>query len=68
DAQLKKGNIVLYGHTHRPQMAWADGVLVLNPGSLSFPKEGYPHTYILMDEKEVQLRDLAGRTLEIRSL
>ncbi|MDY0345082.1 MAG: phosphodiesterase [Bacilli bacterium] len=68
DAQIKKGNIVLYGHTHRPQMAWADGVLVLNPGSLSFPKEGYPHTYILMDEKEVQLRDLAGRTLEIRSL
>jgi predicted phosphodiesterase len=49
-------------------MKSVDGVMVLNPGSLSFPKGGYPHTYMLLDEKEVRLIDLAGRTLEVRGL
>ncbi|MFA5481131.1 MAG: phosphodiesterase [Bacilli bacterium] len=65
---LRKGDVLLYGHTHLPQMKSVDGVMVLNPGSLSFPKGGYPHTYMLLDEKEVRLIDLAGRTLEVRSL
>ena len=65
---LKKGDILLYGHFHRPQLAWSDGILVLNPGSLTFPKDDYPHTYMVLDEKEVQLRDLAGRILEVKSI
>ena len=24
---------VIYGHTHRPEISWRDGVLYLNPGS-----------------------------------
>ena len=65
---LKKGDILLYGHFHRPQMAFSDGVLALNPGSLTFPKDDYPHTYMVLDEKEVQLRDLSGRILEVKSI
>jgi predicted phosphodiesterase len=49
-------------------MAFSDGVLALNPGSLTFPKDDYPHTYMVLDEKEVQLRDLSGRTLEVKSI
>lgn len=65
---LQKGDILLYGHFHKPQLAWSQGVLVLNPGSLTFPKDDHPHTYMILDEKEVQLRDLSGRTLEVKSL
>jgi len=66
--KLKKGDVLMYGHTHLPQLASVDGVTILNPGSLSFPKGGYPHTYMLLDENEVRLVDLAGRTLEVKSL
>ena len=68
DLHLKKGDVLMSGHTHLPQMASVEGVMVLNPGSLSFPKGGYPHTYMTLDEKEVRLLDLSGRTLEVKSL
>ncbi len=66
--KLKKGDVLMSGHTHLPQLAMVDGVMVLNPGSLTFPKGGYPHTYMILNEKEVQLIDLAGRILDVKSL
>ena len=45
---LQPGDILLHGHTHIP--AWesfGEGQLYLNPGSVSIPKEGSAHGYIL---------------------
>lgn len=36
--------VALYGHTHRAQRLEAEGVLVLNPGSISLPRGG-PASY-----------------------
>ena len=47
---LKSGDIFLQGHTHVPKCVKADGILCLNPGSVSIPKENSPHSYMIFDE------------------
>lgn len=48
---LSRGiDIVMYGHTHRPEVDTDQGLTVLNPGSLSYPRQwGKKPSYILME-------------------
>ena len=49
---LKRGDILLHGHTHIPACEHTDGgVTYLNPGSVSIPKAGSAHSYMLFDER-----------------
>jgi len=50
EARINHCNVVVYGHTHRPVMDGTDGeILVLNPGSISFPRqEGRYPSYMVM--------------------
>lgn len=53
EAKRRKTDMVIYGHTHRPVIAEEDGVLVLNPGSLSYPRqEDRKYSYIVMEVNE----------------
>lgn len=50
DAAARGFDIVMFGHTHRPCLEQDKGIVVLNPGSLSFPRqEGRKPSYIMMD-------------------
>ncbi len=51
EARDRGADIVMYGHTHRPYLRRLDdGLIVLNPGSISFPRqEGRKYSYALMD-------------------
>jgi len=43
-------DIVLYGHTHRPEVACHEGVWVVNPGSISSPRQADGlHTYVILN-------------------
>lgn len=43
-------DIAMYGHTHRPGVSYFDGVTLLNPGSLAYPRqENHKPSYIVMD-------------------
>lgn len=43
-------DIVMFGHTHRPVIEYGDGIIALNPGSVSYPRqEGKQPSYILME-------------------
>lgn len=42
---FKKGDIFIYGHTHRAELSFRDPI-VLNPGSLSRPRGRYEGTFI----------------------
>ena len=43
-------DIVMFGHTHRPYVDCVGGVWLVNPGSLSYPRqEGRRPSYIVMD-------------------
>ena len=49
-ARKKGADIVMFGHTHKPYMEEDNELLVLNPGSLSLPRqEGHRPTYIVME-------------------
>ena len=46
-------DIAMFGHTHRPMLEQEDGVVVLNPGSISYPRqEGRAPSYIVMELDE----------------
>lgn len=54
DEGLDRGvDIVMFGHTHRPLLIQESDITVLNPGSLSFPRqEGRKPTYMIMEIDE----------------
>lgn len=50
DAKARGFDIVMFGHTHRPYLEQDKGITVLNPGSLSYPRqEGRKPSYMIMD-------------------
>ena len=50
EAKKRKMDMVIFGHTHRPVIAKENGILVLNPGSLTYPRqEGRKYSYIIME-------------------
>ena len=50
EGKARKADIVMYGHTHKPFFEQKDGMTILNPGSLSFPRqEGRKGSYMLME-------------------
>jgi hypothetical protein len=58
---LRPGDILLHGHTHIP--AWedlGDGKLYLNPGSVSIPKEGSAHSYMMLEDDRFTWKTLEG--------
>ena len=57
---LCPGDILLQGHTHVPGCAERSGILCLNPGSVSIPKEGSCHGYMTLRDSEFQWKDLEG--------
>jgi putative phosphoesterase len=43
-------DIVMYGHTHRPVIEYHEDIVMLNPGSLTYPRQkGKRPSYIIME-------------------
>lgn len=52
-AREKKVDIIMYGHTHCPCLECKDGITVLNPGSLTLPRQkGRQPTWAVMEITE----------------
>lgn len=50
EARVRGVDIVMFGHTHKPYIDTEGDVVVINPGSLSYPRqEGRCGTYIMME-------------------
>lgn len=63
---LCQGDILIHGHTHVLTAERMDGYILLNPGSVSIPKEGNPPTYGVLESNIFTIRDFDGR--DIKSL
>lgn len=58
-------DIVMFGHTHRPLLDIEDDIVLLNPGSISYPRqEGKKPTYMMMELDENQEATFTLRTVE----
>lgn len=52
-------DIVMYGHTHRPSLTQEKDLIILNPGSIAYPRQmGRKATYMVMDLKEGKIPEV----------
>lgn len=57
---LKKGDILLNGHTHVPACKENEDYIYMNPGSVSIPKEDSWHGYMILESDTFTWKDLDG--------
>lgn len=58
EAKRRNCDIAMFGHTHRPFLENVDGVIILNPGSISYPRQdNRKPSYLIMtvDDKTGEL-------------
>lgn len=60
---LNEGDIVISGHTHIYRKEEKNGVLYLNTGSVSLPKNGNPKSYIIYEDGVFTVRGMNGEIL-----
>ena len=57
---LKKGDILLNGHTHVPKCTEHESFVYMNPGSVSIPKENSARGYIILENGVFTWKSLDG--------
>ncbi len=60
---IQPGDILLHGHTHVPACEQYEGCIYLNPGSVSIPKQGSVHSYMIWDQGEFVWKNLETREI-----
>ena len=60
---LKKGDILLNGHTHVPKCTEHESFVYMNPGSVSIPKENSARGYIILENGVFTWKSLDGDTI-----
>jgi putative phosphoesterase len=66
--KLSVGDVFIYGHYHIPKAEKKGDIFVVNPGSITFPKENNPNTYAVLEDNTFTIKDLDGeifKTLEL---
>ena len=50
EARARKADIVMFGHTHKPYIEIDEDVTILNPGSVSYPRQSdHMPTFLIME-------------------
>jgi len=60
---MGKGDILISGHTHLP-LAEKKDTYIFNPGSITLPKEGNPHSYGILTSSSWEIKDLESQTFK----
>ena len=68
--KLPKKNIdmLIYGHVHTGFIKEKDGIIVANAGSISLPKNNTEHSYLILDEKQLTLKNTEGKIIDKKML
>ena len=70
---MQEGDILIHGHTHllkAEQVKTEDcgQITVLNPGSVSIPKEGSTQSYVILEEESLVFKTINGEIYREESL
>ncbi|MDN3682127.1 phosphodiesterase [Vibrio tapetis subsp. quintayensis] len=57
---LKKGDVIAHGHTHIPVAQCSGEQVVFNPGSVTFPRNGFEPSYGLYDNGKLSVVDFSN--------
>lgn len=63
---MNKGEYLIHGHTHIPVCVEEDGITIMNPGSVSIPKENSWHGYMIFENGEFAWKDLQGNVMTVK--
>ena len=61
---VQDGDILIHGHTHVLRAEQKEGYILLNPGSVSIPKEGNPPTYGIYENGVFLIKDFEGNIVK----
>lgn len=61
---LKEGDVLIHGHTHVLRAEKMEHYTLLNPGSVSIPKEGNPPTYAVLQDRLFVIKGFDGRIVK----
>lgn len=61
---IQSGDILIYGHTHIPLAIEEEGIYILNPGSISLPKNGNKNSYGVFENNKFIVKDLDGNLIK----
>ena len=65
EARSRGVQIVMFGHTHRPYLEEKDGLILMNPGSVSYPRQqGRLPGYAVMEIRRNQPPKITQKYLE----
>jgi putative phosphoesterase len=59
---LNKGDIFVHGHFHKPMIENQDGIIIINPSSISLPKEG-TNSYGIYENDTFIIKDFQNNTI-----
>lgn len=62
--KLDRGDVFIYGHTHIPVVDKKKDIYIINPGSITFPKENNPNSYGVLEDDIFRIKDLCGNTFK----
>lgn len=56
--------VLIYGHIHQGFIQEKEGYIFANPGSISLPKCNSEHSYLILENNEIILKNVEGVILE----
>ena len=65
---LAAGSLLLSGHTHVPAFRREGEIALANPGSVSIPKEGSARGYLVLEDRVLTWKTLAGDVVRREAL
>lgn len=60
---ISKGDILINGHTHVSKCTEYEDFVYMNPGSVSIPKDGTPHSYMTLENGKFLWKNLVTKEI-----
>lgn len=57
-------DVLIYGHFHTGFIKKSNGVICVNAGSTTLPKNGTKNSYLIIEDNKIILKDLKGSLIE----
>ena len=60
----KNIDILIHGHFHTGYINKNDNIVIVNSGSITLPKNNTKNSYLIIDDKEIILKDVEGNIID----
>ena len=61
-------DVLVYGHFHTGFIKEKDGIICVNSGSITFPKNNTKNSYLIIEDNKIILKDIDGNVIDCKEL